>query len=96
MVGFLAYAAAISASCRAIGRDAACCLLVAGCRAGEETSLGAPGNFIVAYDPVTGRQLWRAGFTAPVSNTPITYMVNERQQLIVAAGDALYAFALQQ
>ena len=62
--------------------------------AGHLLFAGAPGNFIVAYDPVTGRQLWHAGFTAPVSNTPITYMLNGRQQFVVAAGDTLYAFAL--
>ena len=30
-----------------------------------------------------------------MSNTPITYMLNGRQQLVVAAGDTLYAFVLQ-
>ena len=63
--------------------------------AGRLVFAGAPGNFIVAYDPSTGRQLWHAGLTAPMSNTPITYMLNGRQQLVVAAGDTLYAFSLQ-
>jgi len=31
-----------------------------------------------------------------MSNTPITYMLNGGQQLVVAAGDTLYAFSLQQ
>jgi hypothetical protein len=30
-----------------------------------------------------------------MGNTPITYMLNGKQQLVVAAGDTLYAFALQ-
>jgi acido-empty-quinoprotein group A len=64
--------------------------------AGRLVFAGAPGNFIVAYDPSTGRQLWHAGFTAPMSNTPITYMLNGKQQLVIAAGDTLYAFSLQQ
>ena len=44
--------------------------------AGHLVFAGAPGNFVVAYDPVTGRQLWHAGVTAPMSNTPITYMLD--------------------
>jgi len=64
--------------------------------AGHLLFAGAPENYLVAYDPVTGRQLWHAGFREPTSNTPITYMLNGRQQLVVAAGDTLYGFTLQQ
>jgi alcohol dehydrogenase (cytochrome c) len=63
--------------------------------AGRLVFAGAPGNFVVAYDPATGRQLWHAGLTAPMSNTPISYMLNGRQQLVVAAGDTLYNFTLE-
>jgi glucose dehydrogenase len=63
--------------------------------AGRLVFAGAPGDYVVAYDPVTGRQLWHAGLTTLMGNTPITYMLNGKQQLVVAAGDTLYAFALQ-
>jgi len=50
------------------------------------------GNF-VAFDAGKGTPLWHARI-GQVSNAPQTYLVDGRQHLLVAAGDALYAFAL--
>jgi len=50
------------------------------------------GNF-VAFDPANGQPLWHARI-GQVSNAPETYMVDGRQQVLVAAGDTLYAFAV--
>jgi alcohol dehydrogenase (cytochrome c) len=50
------------------------------------------GN-IVAYDPADGKILWHS-LLGQVSNAPETYMLDGRQYLLVAAGDALYSFKL--
>jgi alcohol dehydrogenase (cytochrome c) len=52
----------------------------------------AGGNF-VAYDAETGAPVWHARIGS-VSNAPITYELDGRQHILVAAGDTLYAFAL--
>jgi alcohol dehydrogenase (cytochrome c) len=50
------------------------------------------GNFL-ALDPANGKVLWHTRI-GQVSNAPETYLVDGRQQVLVAAGDTLYAFAL--
>jgi alcohol dehydrogenase (cytochrome c) len=50
------------------------------------------GNF-VAFDPANGTPLWHSRI-GQVSNAPETYMVDGRQHVLVAAGDSLYAFAV--
>jgi len=52
------------------------------------------GNF-VAYDAATGKPLWHAGLGTNTSNGPQTFLLDGRQFVVVGAGDALYAFALQ-
>jgi alcohol dehydrogenase (cytochrome c) len=47
----------------------------------------------VAYDPATGKPLWHSRI-GQVSNAPETYMLDGHQYLLVAAGDALFAFTL--
>ena len=56
---------------------------------------GAPGGFMVAYDPKTGKQLWHVAVPSLTSNAPITYMMNGRQYLTFAANDSIYSFYLQ-
>jgi len=51
------------------------------------------GNF-VAYDPANGTPLWHTQLGANTSNAPETYMVDGKQYVLVAAGDTIYAFAL--
>jgi alcohol dehydrogenase (cytochrome c) len=51
------------------------------------------GNF-VAYNPSTGDPLWHAGLFTNPSNGPMTYLLDGRQFVVVAAGDSLFAFAL--
>jgi alcohol dehydrogenase (cytochrome c) len=62
--------------------------------AGDVLFSGAPGGFMVAYNPTTGRQLWHAKLPALVSNTPITYLMDGRQYLVFAANDTMYAYVL--
>jgi alcohol dehydrogenase (cytochrome c) len=56
---------------------------------------GGPSGHIIAYNPATGRILWHSGLASTLSNAPITYMLDDRQYLVVGAGDMLYAFSLQ-
>src|SRR5262249_13214963 len=52
------------------------------------------GN-LVGFDPADGKLLWHSAI-GQVSNAPETYMVDGRQDPLVAAGHALFAFALYQ
>jgi alcohol dehydrogenase (cytochrome c) len=54
---------------------------------------GDAGGNIVAYNARTGKPIWHSHI-GNVSNPPITYMIDGRQHLLVAAGNVLYAFAL--
>ena len=52
------------------------------------------GEFM-AMDPGTGKTLWHTKLDNFVTNNgPITYMLDNRQYVLVAAYDSLYAFAL--
>jgi alcohol dehydrogenase (cytochrome c) len=52
----------------------------------------AGGNF-VAFDANTGKPLWYSRIGG-ISNAPETYLVDGLQYVLVAVGDALYAFRL--
>ena len=54
---------------------------------------GDAGGNIVAWDAATGKPIWHSHI-GNVTNAPITYMLDGRQYLLVAAGDTLYAFSL--
>jgi quinoprotein glucose dehydrogenase len=59
-------------------------------------------RFIRAFDIETGRELWRGELPAGARATPMTYMVNGKQFVVIAAGgnedwgkgDSIVAFAL--
>lgn len=61
--------------------------------AGNLVFAGDAGGNFVAYDAENGTPLWHARI-GNVSNAAITYMLDGRQHILVAAGDTLYAFAL--
>ncbi|HEY6347653.1 MAG TPA: acido-empty-quinoprotein group A [Bryobacteraceae bacterium] len=63
--------------------------------AGRLLFAGDTAQNLVALDPATGAPLWHAGLHAPVTNGPITYELDGVQYLLAAAGDSLYAFAIQ-
>jgi alcohol dehydrogenase (cytochrome c) len=52
------------------------------------------GDF-VGYRDTDGEPLWHADLAANTSNGPTTYMLDGKQYVLVGAGDAIYAFALQ-
>lgn len=57
-------------------------------------------QYLRAYDVPNGRELWKTRLPAPGTGTPMSYMVNGRQYVVVAVGkgangaDQLVAFAL--
>jgi alcohol dehydrogenase (cytochrome c) len=50
------------------------------------------GNF-VAFDANNGKPLWHSRI-GNISNAPETYSIDGKQQVLVAVGDTLYAFAM--
>ena len=52
------------------------------------------GTNLIAFDPANGKLLWHAGLTASPSAGPISYEVDGRQFLLVAAGDTLFTFVV--
>jgi alcohol dehydrogenase (cytochrome c) len=51
-------------------------------------------NYLIAFDPASGKILWHAGLTGIPSAGPITYELGGKQYVLVAAGDTLFAFTL--
>jgi acido-empty-quinoprotein group A len=54
------------------------------------------GQNLIAFQAATGKILWHTGLMAAPSAGPITYMLDGKQYLLVAAGDSLYAFTVNQ
>jgi acido-empty-quinoprotein group A len=54
------------------------------------------GQNLIAFQAASGKILWHSGLMAAPSAGPITYMLDGKQYLLVAAGDSLYAFAVNQ
>ena len=61
--------------------------------AGKLLFAGDISGNLVAYDPANGKILWHTRL-GNVSNAPETYMLDGHQYLLIAAGDALFAFTL--
>ncbi len=52
------------------------------------------GHNLIAFDPATGKILWHSTLMASPSAGPITYQLDGKQYLLVAAGDSLYTFQI--
>ena len=63
--------------------------------AGGLVFAGDIGGSIVAYDAAKGDILWHSRI-GNVTNAPETYMIDGRQHVLVAAGETLFAFMLQE
>jgi len=61
--------------------------------AGKLLFAGDAGGNLVAYDAANGKILWHSRL-GQVSNAPETYMLDEHQYVLIAAGDSLFAFRL--
>jgi alcohol dehydrogenase (cytochrome c) len=62
--------------------------------AGNLVFTGGSSNDLLALDATTGDALWHARLNAPISNGPITYELDGRQYVVVAAAESLWAFVL--
>ena len=63
--------------------------------AGGVLFTGDPSWNFVAFDSKTGTSLWHAPMGGPITNTPISLMMDGKQYVMIAAKDTLYAFYLQ-
>jgi alcohol dehydrogenase (cytochrome c) len=57
---------------------------------------GGREGYFYALDARTGSLLWKTAVGGPVRSGPMTYSVNGRQYVAVAAGNSLFAWALRQ
>jgi alcohol dehydrogenase (cytochrome c) len=55
---------------------------------------GASGGAVFALDADTGREVWRRSLGGKTKAAPISFTVNGRQVVVVAAGRALFEFEL--
>ncbi len=51
------------------------------------------GHFL-ALDALTGKELWRASLGGKIANSPITYTLDGKQLVTIAAGSAYFTFEL--
>jgi alcohol dehydrogenase (cytochrome c) len=63
--------------------------------AGDLVFGGGREGYFVALDAVTGELLWKASVGGQINSGPMTYAVGGRQYVAIAAGSALFAFALR-
>lgn len=64
--------------------------------AGDVVFGGGKDGYFVALDARTGKLLWKAALGGQVNAGPMTYAVNGKQYIAIAAGTALFTFALPQ
>jgi alcohol dehydrogenase (cytochrome c) len=57
---------------------------------------GGREGYFFALDARDGKLLWKTQLGGQIANGPATYMVNNRQYVTVAAGNAMFVFALKQ
>jgi len=64
--------------------------------AGDVVFSGGREGYFFALDSRTGALLWKIALGGQVNSGPMSYAVNGRQYITVAAGTSLFAFALRQ
>ena len=57
---------------------------------------GGKEGYFFALDARTGDLLWKVALGGQVNSGPMTYSVNGKQYVTVAAGSSLFAFAVRQ
>ncbi len=62
--------------------------------AGKLLFTGDGASHLVALDPASGKIVWHTDVKGNVSNGPETYMLDDKQYLVVGIGQQLYAFAV--
>jgi len=66
-------------------------LLVSGEAGFGPTPSGARGAMLRAYDKATGKEVGAVYMPAPQSGSPMTYMLNGKQYIVVAVSGAGFA-----
>jgi alcohol dehydrogenase (cytochrome c) len=64
--------------------------------AGDVVFSGGREGYFFALDARNGTLLWKVALGGQVNSGPMTYAINGRQYITVAAGTSLFAFALRQ
>ena len=62
--------------------------------AGDLVFGGGREGYFLALDARTGELLWRESLGGQINAAPMSYAVNGRQHVAIAAGSALFSFAL--
>jgi alcohol dehydrogenase (cytochrome c) len=62
--------------------------------AGDVVFSGGREGYVLALDAKTGKLLWRSSVGGQVNAAAMSYAVNGRQFVAIAAGNALFAYAL--
>jgi len=62
--------------------------------AGQLVFGGDGSGNALALHPLTGRTIWHVNLNEKMFNGPVTYELDGRQYLLLAAGGKLFAFAL--
>jgi glucose dehydrogenase len=62
--------------------------------AGDLVFGGGREGYFLALDAETGELLWKAAVGGQINSGPMTYSAGGRQLVTIAAGSALFAFAL--
>ena len=52
------------------------------------------GDFF-ALDALTGRAVWHFQTGAPINANPVSYLSGGKQQVAIASGNSIFAFALE-
>ncbi|HVY63258.1 MAG TPA: PQQ-dependent dehydrogenase, methanol/ethanol family [Gammaproteobacteria bacterium] len=63
--------------------------------AGDLVFGGGREGYLLALDAKSGELLWRASLGGQINSAPMSFAVNGRQYVAIAAGSALFAFALR-
>ena len=62
--------------------------------AGDLVFSGSVDGFFYALDAVSGEELWHINLGRRIHTAPMSYSVNGKQHVTVAAGNVVYTFAL--
>ena len=62
--------------------------------AGDLVFSGTPDGYFIALDALTGAEKWYVNLGSRVHSAPMSYMVDGKQYVAIAAGNVLFTFAL--
>jgi len=62
--------------------------------AGGVVFSGDMEGYVIAFDAVTGKDLWHFQTGSPIYTSPMSFALDGKQYVVIASGGALFAFAL--